>query len=273
MNFTEKIINKLAVQPVQSGIGKWDKTNVKGYDIFPNSPFWNTFITAKKKSGKSSLINLITQKCVNKNTVVWVFCATYQLDPTWKEIISELEKKGNLVNCYDSIIDGKINILEDIIDEINKEEEEEEELPKKTTNSIVKFYNETEANTKMYKPKKIAPENLFIFDDLPAIHLRNQSIARLLKIHRHSKSSVIISSQYILDIQPQSILQLDYFIAFKGLSEEKMRGIHKLFDLSIDFPEFWKIYKHCTEEPYSFMYVSIRDEKFRCKLNKEINLM
>jgi len=36
MNFTEKIINKLAVQPVQSGIGKWDKTNVKGYDIFPN---------------------------------------------------------------------------------------------------------------------------------------------------------------------------------------------------------------------------------------------
>ena len=59
--FKEKSINSLKVVPVQSGIGKWDKTNCKGYDITPNGPYWNTFICARKKSGKSSLINLITQ--------------------------------------------------------------------------------------------------------------------------------------------------------------------------------------------------------------------
>jgi len=31
--FKEKAINSLKVVPVQSGVGKWDKTNCKGYDI------------------------------------------------------------------------------------------------------------------------------------------------------------------------------------------------------------------------------------------------
>lgn len=267
MPIKEKLINKLTVVPVQSGVGHWDKSNVKGYEVFPQ-PYWNTFICAKKKSGKSSLINLITQKCIDKKTVVWCFCSTYQIDPTWKAIIKNLESKGNLVNTFDSILDGKINILEDIINEINKDDEEEE--PKVKVKHIVKFDNEEETEKKEYKPKKTACENLFIFDDLPAILLRNPSIARLLKIHRHSRSSVIVSSQWLSDLQPQSILQLDYFIAFRSLSQDKMENIHKLLDLSIEFEKFWEIYKHCTEEQYSFMYLSTRDEKFRCRLNKEI---
>jgi len=271
--FKEKAINSLKVVPVQAGLGKWDKTNCKGYDITPNGPYWNMFICARKKSGKSSLINLITQKCIDKRTTVWVFCSTYSIDPTWKEIISNLEKKGNLVNTFDSLYEGKTNILDDIINEINKGEEEIPDSgcePKVKT--LIKCEPLPSETKKIYRPKKISAENLFIFDDMPATFLRNPSLAKLLKVHRHSKSSCIVSSQWLSDLQPQSILQIDYFIGFKSLSEEKMEAVHRLLDLSIDFEKFWEIYKHCTIEPYSFMYLSIRDEKFRCKLNKEVEL-
>jgi hypothetical protein len=273
--FREKSINSLKVVPVQAGLGKWDKTNCKGFDITPNAPYFTMFLCARKKSGKSSLINLITQKCIDKRTVVWVFCATHAIDPTWKEIKSSLEKKGNLVNFFDSLFDGKTNILDDIIVEINKGEEIEEpstSLQPVPLQCKIKFEPDPSEIKKVYKPKKIACENLFILDDMPSAFLRNPAVSRLLKVHRHSKSSCIISSQYLNDLQPQSILQLDYFIAFKSLSQEKMESIHKLLDLSIDFESFWEIYKHCTLEPYSFMYLSIRDEKFRCRLNKEIEL-
>ena len=84
-----------------------------------------------KKSGKSSLINLITQKCTDKRTSIWLFSSTYAIDPTLIEIIQSLEKKGNCVTCYDSLFDGKTNLLDDIMHEINqgepKEEEKEEE--------------------------------------------------------------------------------------------------------------------------------------------------
>jgi len=269
--FKEKSINSLKVVPVQAGLGKWDKTNCKGYDVTPNGPYWNMFICARKKSGKSSLINLITQKCIDKRTSVWVFCSTHAIDPTWKEIKSSLEKKGNLVSCFDSLYDGKTNILDDIIDEINKGEEEVvNDEPQ--VKMLIKCEPLPSEQKKEYKPKKIACENLFILDDMPSAFLRNPAVARLLKVHRHSKSSCIISSQYLNDLQPQSILQLDYFIGFKSLSQEKMESIHKLLDLSIDFDKFWEIYKHCTIEPYSFMYLSVREEKFRCRLNKEVEL-
>jgi hypothetical protein len=271
--FKEKAINSLKVVPVQAGVGQWDKSNCKGYDITPNGAYFNMFICARKKSGKSSLINLITKKCTDKRTVVWVFCSTYSLDPTWKEIISSLKSRGNMVNCFDSLFDGKTNILDEIINEINIGDNEDEKDEKPIVSApLLKFEPLPSETKKEYKPKKKACENLFIFDDMPAVFLRNPSLAKLLKCHRHSKSSCIISSQWMTDLQPQSILQLDYFIGFKSLSQEKMENIYKLLDLSIEFEKFWEIYKHCTIEPYSFMYLSIRDEKFRCKLNKEVEL-
>lgn len=268
--FKEKLINQLKVVPVQAGIGKWDKTNCRGFDI-TGTPYWTMFISARKKSGKSSLINLITQKCTDKRTSIWLFSSTYAIDPTLIEIIQSLEKKGNCVTSFDSLFDGKTNILDDIMHEINQGEPKEEEKEEPVRKCVLKF-NESPSSTKKkeYKPKKTAPKHLFIFDDFPAKELRSASIAKLLKTHRHSFSSVIISSQYMSDLQPQSILQLDIFIGFKAISLEKMQMIHKLLDLSIEFSTFWEIYKHCTFEPYSFMFLDIKNEKFRCQLNKQI---
>lgn len=269
----ERSVNSLNVKPVQAGMNHWTKENNKAYEISPHTPYFNMFICARKRSGKSSLINLITQKAINKRTNIWVFCATYQIDPTWKAIIDGLEKKGNVVNCFDSIFDGKVNILDEIIDTINQpDEEEEEDNQPKVKPAILTEQKMEEIKESKSRSKKKACEHLFIFDDLPAQMLRNSSVARLLKIHRHSKSSCIISSQFILDIMPSALQQLDIVIFFRGMQDEKLERLHRLLDLSIDFDKFYEIYKHCTEEPYSFMYLSVRDEVFRRKLTHEIEM-
>lgn len=261
-------INNINVVPVQAGVGNFTEKNNRAFKIFPESPFFSTFICSKKKSGKSSLINTIIQKATDKHTTFWIFCSTYKIDPTWKAIKSYLENRGNIVNFFDGILDGKTNNLQVILKSIQEDPESD------TDNShplkkFIELYDEETDSSKPRKSTKIACENMFIFDDIGS-SLRNKEVANLLKVHRHSRSSVIISSQYLNDLQPQSILQLDVFIAFAGLSQEKMESIHKQLDLSIDFDLLWKLYKHCTDEKYSFMYLAIRSEEIRCKFNKLI---
>jgi hypothetical protein len=110
---------------------------------------------------------------------------------------------------------------------------------------------------------------MFIFDDISS-QLKNPAVARLLKQHRHSGSSVIISSQYLHDIRPESTLQIDYFFAFRSFSIEKLEYIHKVLDLSIEFEKFWDMYKYATEQMYNFLYMNVRTEEFRQNFSKKI---
>ena len=100
--------------------------------------------------------------------------------------------------------------------------------------------------------------------------MRHASIGNLLKTNRHYHAKVFISTQYITDLQPAALKQLDYFLCFRSFSEDKLEDIHRHLDLSIEFPEFLKIYKYATEEPYSFLYVDVRNDKFRKNFNEEI---
>lgn len=100
--------------------------------------------------------------------------------------------------------------------------------------------------------------------------MRSKEIAQLLKVHRHLKASVICSSQWLNDLQPMSILQLDYFICFKSFSLAKLQSIHRSLDLGIEFDDFWKVYQYCVAEPYSFMYLNTRSEEIRRNFNQRI---
>ena len=54
------------------------------------------------------------------------------------------------------------------------------------------------------EPKKpVAPECIFIFDDMSA-ELRKEDINCLLKKHRHYKCKIILSSQSTTDLNPSS---------------------------------------------------------------------
>jgi len=115
---------------------------------------------------------------------------------------------------------------------------------------------------KKRKPKKVAPENVFIFDDLGDT-LRNSAVNTLLKTNFHYKSKVIISSQYLNDLKPEAIKNLDYVLIFGSNSKEKLLELHKNLDLSVPFETFIELYNDATEERYHFLYVDAVHELFR----------
>ena len=283
MSFEEHKLNNIKVKPVVFVDTGTDK--IKGYQLI-NLKNWICYISARKKSGKSSLISNIIDKTTSKKTTIWLFCSTYKIDKTWIEVIKSLKARGYIVNCFDTIVDGSgkkaINNLEIVLDDLAKGDEIEggkkikiEEptemldrfgiMRKKGMGSIFKGKGEK----KEKKPKIQVVSNLFIIDDLPQ-QLKNPAVDRLCKTHRHSNSNVILSSQYVKDLNPCSITQIDVLICFKGYNDEKMEHLHKILDLSIPFDLFYSIYNHCCSEDFNFMLLNVRTEDLRKNFNTSI---
>lgn len=275
MSITEKKINNVVIEPLHTSSYKVSRVMGKHYfDLFP----YLLFISAKKKSGKTSLIYNIIKNTTTKKTKFFLFCSTYNVDKSWMKIIEFLEKRGNVVEKFGTIKENKhTNNLDIIIDALtgaDEEEEEEEESGGITINFDtipIPVKKKKRKKRKKKKPEKIVPEYMFIFDDI-SNQLRDPAISRLLKIHRHlgAGCNVIISSQYVKDIQPQSAQQIDYFITFKNFSEDRLQHIHKLLDLSIDFEDYLKLYYYATREPYQFLYTNTRDEEMRKGFNTRL---
>jgi hypothetical protein len=72
--------------------------------------------------------------------------------------------------------------------------------------------------------------------------------------------------------KPESRKQIDLFLIFKGFPEDKIALISKDCDSSIPFELFYKIYKKSTKKPHSFMYISTREDQFRCNFNQQFVL-
>ena len=72
---TLKQINKHRVKPIPIP-SDLDKRPIKGYDICPEI-YSNIFLTAKKKSGKTSALFKIMKECCDKKTIIVVFCSTF----------------------------------------------------------------------------------------------------------------------------------------------------------------------------------------------------
>lgn len=260
-------INDHIVQPVP--IECIDKEKIRGYCLFPEI-YANVFACAKKKKGKSSVFWKILKECVGRDTKIIIFASTVNKDPTYVHIVEHFQKKGNTVLTYNSIREGKVDNLDDILktlqdEAMNKPEEEEKEKPKQ---KICIFDYFEEKQPKKRKEKLVSPEIIFVFDDL-STELKSPSVARLLKSNRHWKSKVLIASQYPNDLLPESRKQIDYALLFSGHTIEKLETLHKDFDLSIPFEDFVEIYDDATSEKFNFLYIDISNETFRKNFNFE----
>lgn len=100
--------------------------------------------------------------------------------------------------AYDTIIEPKtkVNYLEDVIDHCKSDQSNFEYA-----------------------------ENIFIFDDISS-QLKLPEIDFLVKKNRHLKSKVFISTQYVVDLDPGARMQMDYCLAFKGLSIANLRNLY-----------------------------------------------
>lgn len=272
----EETLNNVVVKPLVNTVGNIDITKVKGGKLIP-TVYNCTFLCAKRASGKTSTLAEILLRTSDKKTQFYIFCPTTKVDSSWITLIEKLESRGNVVNVFDSIMDGKVNLLNDIMADLSIPEESKiktDDDESKPLGIKLNFGDEVKKKKQEYKPKKIAPKHIFVFDDISG-ELKNTALVSLLKKSRHFLSAVYISSQYIHDLQPQSIKQLDYFLCFRSFSRDKLEHIYKLLDLSIGLDKFIDIYDYCFKDPnerFSFLYIDVRNQTFRKNFNKNLIL-
>lgn len=284
MNVRIKKINDIQVKKINLN-NEYNPKQILGYNMF-SEIFANVFLCGRKKQGKTCLISNILDECANKSTIVVFFCATINKDLTYSKIIENLDKRGIIHHDYEDIIDDEGNNIIDeylsmLIERAKQEKQEKQEAKelkqdKKNINynPIIKFQNDItpeEVKEEKKEKKKIkAPDYLIVMDDLGDV-LRSKSIYKLLKMNRHFFCKVILSAQYVKDILPKSMKQIDYALIFRSFDEEKLHDLHRALDLSISLDEFIRIYKYATKEPYNFLYTSSQNE-FRKNFNQSIEL-
>ena len=112
------------------------------------------------------------------------------------------------------------------------------------------------------------PEYIIVFDDLSS-ELKSRSLLSLLKFNRHFKTEIILSSQWVHDLLPESRKQIDLFLVFKGFTAKKMKEIYNDCDTSLPFEIFYQIYQQAAKKPFSFLFIDSISDKFRINFDKE----
>ncbi len=317
---TLKKINDEVVTPLKVTGGS-DSRPVRGDKLF-SEVYANIFLCARKKSGKTVVVQKIIKECVGKNTTVLAFASTVNKDANWLAIKKWCSRHKIPFEGFSSIKEHKIDFLEKFLHRLEDEAEEEQLGPesdeeedrgrgpkshgKGAAAKPINFFGGKKARddydsaesdessaeeaddmfegggrrdaevamaerrlfdkrnkTSMVKRDPYqAPEFILVFDDI-SHELKLPSLVSLLKRNRHYKLKVIISSQYLNDLKPESTRQLDYCLLFKGQSDDKLAKVIKDCDLAIDLPTLKTIYDDATREDYGFLYIDVRHDAFR----------
>jgi hypothetical protein len=281
---TIKKINNEVITPMKYGAAV-DTRPVKGAALFPEV-YANIFLCARKKSGKTIVIQKILRDCTGPNTTILAFCSTVNKDANWLALRRWAEQKGISFEGFASIKEHGVDFLEQFLHRLEDEADEEVNGGGDDSDGDehvldlfgdgrygggkdeVSDEDDPRPRAKPKREKFQAPEYIIVLDDI-SHELKLPSLVALLKKNRHYKLKVIVSSQYIHDLKPESIKQMDYLLLFKGLTEDKLEKVLKDADLSCDLETLKKMYMDATSEKYSFLYVDTRGDTFRKKFDKE----
>src|SRR6185312_2225399 len=175
---------------------------------------------------------------------------------------------------YTSLVeDGEDQLAELIKDLQNPESKKEDEKLQEPSAKVV-FDEIKEQKPKVPKKKKskyVPLDWIIILDDL-STELKSKSIVSLLKKNRHFRCKILVSTQYLNDLAPESRKQIDYWLIFKAQPREKLEVIYKDADLAVPFETFVKLYEAATAEPFQFLYVDANQGTFRKGFSQEVDL-
>jgi hypothetical protein len=265
------------------------QTQIKplGYELFPQLAS-SIYISASTKSGKTTLIYHIIKHCIDKNTKVYIFSPTVFIDSSYKEISRWLKKKKITHELHPHFIsEDNEDMLNDILKGIIEEHQQPQQLSNDEEKSIIPAYSKISGGKIVKMPAQDAqqrgmpaqdapqeeptnaPKYMFIFDDL-GNEMRKPSIYKLLLKQRHFKAKTILSSQYINNLMPSSIQQLDYVILFGGHNSDQLSELHKKLDLNISLEEFIDYYHEATKQKYNFLYIDRREGVFKHNFDKSL---
>lgn len=262
-----KKINDVKISKIQ--LPHVSEKKIRGSEMLPL--YSNTFICAKKNSGKTTLIFNILKKCSDKNTILDLFVSTIHKDRSWVQIVKYFENKGLRVNIHSSTTEDGEDLIQNIID-IPVEDSDDESSS--SEEEEVKFISIDEPEKerkkrKKRKPSKLAQKRIIVLDDI-GMELKKPVIDQLLKINRHLKSKVILSSQYLNDLSPQARRQIDVWILFNGCKKEKLQTIMRDCDSHLSYEKFEQLYKYATSKKYEFFYIDCHNSKFRKNFDTEL---
>jgi hypothetical protein len=278
MSISLRKVNNREVRPIQEK-KIVDKRPFLGGDIVPYL-YGTMLCLARKRSGKTRLMFELAKLLVGRKTMIIAFVGTLHQDAIWENIQEYFEEKGNPFKGYTSFYDTEGNdILERLMAVLDKQalKKKEKRKAQEKENRVEKVIigvNEPEQEDEDDEPrgKYQEPEILFIFDDL-SMELRSPQFVYFMKNMRHYKPKIIIGTQYIHDLEPSSLENIDIWMIFKGISEDKLEEIYiKTGITDISFENVLKVYRNATAEKYSFLYLDVGNEVFRKKLTHEYTL-
>ena len=309
-NITLTKINDTVVKPIKTCKEK-DNRLPKAYKMFME-PYPNIGIIAKKKSGKTNVVVNIVKECADKDTHVFVLASTAHKDPLFLALKKWCKKNDISYTAMTEIKsndeNGKRDFFADFMkdmgeaseeDDTSESSDEECKHPKfsnyghrdESEESESEYDSEEEfqklnygkkydrthpkfvKNKSSLQPKKpyITPEVIIITDDL-SNELKTPSLRAFFKRNRHYKCMNIVSSQWVMDLLPESLKQIDYLLLFKGQTREKLEKIKNDADLAIDIDRLEAIYKSATSAPYNFLMIDTRNEQYRKNFNLRYNV-
>lgn len=254
-----------------------DTRPIRGGNVIPIL-YGNIYLVARKNSGKTAVIYQLIKHCADSNTNIIAFCATLNKDDGWMAIRRLCEKKHIPFLGFTSLKDDGVDQLQALTDmltgkiEPTEPETKEIEAAPSYINCLPAFETkETKTEVKEHKKRRskyVSPEYMIIMDDL-SDELKSKSIPAFLKMHRHFKTKSIVSSQYLNDLAPASIKQMDIIILFANQADKKLKEIYKQYNIWVEYDTFERLYKAATSEPYSFLYIDVKHNKFRKNFNVE----
>lgn len=309
-NITLTKINDVVVKPIKTSKEK-DNRLPLGYKMF-SEPYPNVGIIAKKKSGKTNVVVNIVKNCADKDSHIFVLASTANKDPLFLALKKWCKANNISYTAMTEIKSndehGKKDFFADFMKsmgEADSEEDETESEDEEAKNPKMSNYghqeeeseysdseDESDADLELNFGKRydrthpkfvknkgslvkkkpfITPEVIIITDDL-SNELKTPSLRAFFKRNRHYKCLNIVSTQYLLDLLPESLKQFDYLLLFKGLPREKLEKIISDSDLNIDIDRFEAIYKSAVSAPYGFLYVDSRNEEYRKCFNQRFNV-
>lgn len=288
--FGVKKINDFKIKPVEV---KKIARHWKGKEIFPNREFFNIGLFSRSGSGKTTVIFNLLKTFADKHTIFYFFSNTLEIDDTWKAIIEWVTDNNYSYFSAPTFIENKENHIEDFMKEYSKlyddefepaeEEQQPPEIPAHFPNMSEKYYEgfgqPTEEEKAKEKKKKKDYERkmnfIFVFDD-QSKQLQHNSIEKFLKMSRHYRTRCIISSQSLSDIRPSSHSQIYALCLFSGMSKRAVDYIFDSYELDIEKPEFYAMYKTITKphtdgtKNYNFLTVLPFEQEYRRNFSEKI---
>jgi len=116
--------------------------------------------------------------------------------------------------------------------------------------------------------KYLTPDFIIIFDDISQ-ELKDPHLISFLKKNRHLKCDCILSTQWVHDLKPEQLKQLDYLLLFRGMDIDKLEKIRRDADLTLDLDMLEKLYENATKDPYCFLYIDRLTESYRKCFDKQ----